>query len=148
MRTPFFITSTYFQNIQNIIQGLFTWRRGTSGGRGKLWRFMYCKPDQIKMRDYMDRLVSPRKRRLPHLLGVPHLPVNTRPLFLYRRRNFGYLLLIQSTMLFLSFLIFFLLFFFYHFFPFVCFVAVVVCLFVINHRHIVQKQFYLSLSAC
>ena len=110
MRTPFFITSTYFQNIQNIIQGLFTWRRGTSGGRGKLWRFMYCKPDQIKMRDYMDRLVSPRKRRLPHLPGVPHLPVKTRPLFLYRRRNFGYLLFIQNTMLFLSFLIFFLLF--------------------------------------
>ena len=101
MRTPFFIKSSYFQNIQNIIQGLFTW---TSSRRGKLRRVT------PPMRDYMDRLVSPRKRRLPHLPGVPHLPVKTRPLFLYRRRNFGYLLFIQNTMLFLSFLIFFLLF--------------------------------------
>ena len=65
-----------------------------------------CSRNQIKMRDYMDRLVSPRKRQLPHLPGVPHLPVKTWPLFLYRRRNFGYLLFMQSTMLFPSFLIF------------------------------------------
>ena len=33
------------------------------------------KCNQIKMRDYMDRRVTPPSR-LPHLPGVPHLHVN------------------------------------------------------------------------
>ena len=35
-----------------------------------------CKSDQIKMRDYMDRRLTPPSG-LPHLPGVPHLHVNT-----------------------------------------------------------------------
>ena len=36
-----------------------------------------CKHDQIKMRDYIERLVTPPSLDgLPHLPGVPHLLVN------------------------------------------------------------------------
>ena len=77
----------------------------------------------------MDRRVT-RLSGLPHLPGVHHLHVN-RPLFLYRRRNLGFLSFIQTTMLFLSFLF---LSFFVHDISFLLFVfiAVVGCLFLIT----------------
>ena len=101
MRTPFFIKSSYFQNIQNIIQGLFTW---TSSRRGKLRRVT------PPMRDYMDRLVSPRKAPVTSSTWGSPPPCKNTALISLPAQNFGYLLFIQNTMLFLSFLIFFLLF--------------------------------------
>ena len=46
-----------------------------------------CKRDQIKMRDYMDRQLTPPKLvTLPTVPGVPHLHVN-RPLIKHSARS-------------------------------------------------------------
>ena len=54
-------------------KGLFTWRWGSQIGEVTCGGSPYlsCKHDQIKMRDYKDRRVTPPKRVTSHAWGPP-----------------------------------------------------------------------------
>ena len=60
---------------KHVIEGLFTWRWGTPGRWGNMWRVTppLCKRDHTKMIDYMDRRVTPPKRVTSPIWGTPPL---------------------------------------------------------------------------